>query len=181
MLQQCFRAAYQRLRNALGGLPYPLPDQYELRRLATPFFHHRLSGGEGDMLIGKVLYARQHRTAHMICELTPYSCLPNTMSIGAMANVLGKYPDLLYAPIEIKGDAEAHAFSRCQMILTEAKKRAREEFDAAADRAGVSLPALRRALEQRPEWQRAGRPVPNRGAAGTAANLVLALAGARAN
>jgi len=27
----------------------------------------------------------------------------------------------LYAPIEIKGDAEVHALSRCQMILTEAK------------------------------------------------------------
>jgi len=50
--------------------------------------------------------------------------MPNTMSRGAMANVLGKHPNLLYAPIEIKGDAEVHALSRCQMILTEAKKRA---------------------------------------------------------
>ncbi len=61
----------------------------------------------------------------MICELSPYGCLPNTMSIGAMAAVLGKHPDLLYAPLEIKGDAEVHALSRCQMILTDAKKRAR--------------------------------------------------------
>jgi hypothetical protein len=37
----------------------------------------------------------------MTCELSPYSCMPNTMSIGAMAAVLGKYPDLLYAPLEI--------------------------------------------------------------------------------
>ena len=100
-------------------------DQYELRRLAAPYFHHRLSGGEGDMLVGKALWAHHHKKAHMICELSPYACMPNTMSIGAMAGVVGKHPDLLYAPLEIKGDAEVHALSRCQMILTEAKKRAR--------------------------------------------------------
>ncbi len=81
------------------------------------------------MLVGKALWAHQNKKAHMICELSPYSCMPNTMSIGAMAGVIGKHPDLLYAPLEIKGDAEVHALSRCQMILTEAKKRAQREFD----------------------------------------------------
>ena len=49
-----------------------------------------------------------------------------------MANVQGNIPDLLYAPIEVKGDAEVHALSRCQMILTEAKKRAQAEFERGA-------------------------------------------------
>jgi predicted nucleotide-binding protein (sugar kinase/HSP70/actin superfamily) len=47
------------------------------------------------MLIGKALWAHLNAKAHMICELSPYACLPNTMSVGAMANVLGKHPDLL--------------------------------------------------------------------------------------
>ena len=81
------------------------------------------------MLVGKALWAHLHKKAHMICELSPYACMPNTMSIGAMAGVVGKHPDLLYAPLEIKGDAEVHALSRCQMILTEAKKRAKSEFE----------------------------------------------------
>ena len=76
------------------------------------------------MLVGKALWAHLNKKAHMICELSPYACMPNTMSVGAMAGVVGKHPDLLYAPIEVKGDAEVHALSRCQMILTEAKKRA---------------------------------------------------------
>ncbi|HEY8368251.1 MAG TPA: hypothetical protein VIM86_02955, partial [Thermodesulfobacteriota bacterium] len=42
-LQRLLRAAYDRLRRALGGLPHELPDQYELRRLAAPYFHSRLS------------------------------------------------------------------------------------------------------------------------------------------
>ena len=79
----------------------------------------------------------------MTCELSPYSCMPNTMSQGAMANVLGSYPDLLYAPIEIKGDAEVHALSRCQMILTEAKKRAQSEFVEAMAKTGMTLEKLR--------------------------------------
>jgi predicted nucleotide-binding protein (sugar kinase/HSP70/actin superfamily) len=123
-LQRVFRWTYDRLRAALGGVPRALPDQYELRRLAAPFFHGRLSGGEGDMLVGKALWAHLGKKAHMVCELSPYACMPNTMSIGAMAAVVGRYPDLLYAPLEIKGDAEVHALSRCQMVLTEARKRA---------------------------------------------------------
>ena len=127
-LQRAFRWTYDRLRAALGDIPHELPDQYELRRLAAPYFHHRLSGGEGDMLVGKALWAHLNKKAHMICELSPYACLPNTMSVGAMAGVVGNHPDLLYAPIEVKGDAEIHALSRCQMILTEAKKRAVREY-----------------------------------------------------
>ena len=127
-VQAIYRWNYARLRRAMGDSPRGMPDQIELRRLAAPYFHSRLDGGEGDMLVGKALWAHLNKKAHMICELSPYSCLPNTMSVGAMAGVLGEYPDLLYAPLEIKGDAEVHALSRCQMILTEARKRAQAEM-----------------------------------------------------
>src|SRR5262249_61602529 len=99
-------------------VPNELPDQEELKQLAAPFYHCELRGGEGHMLIGKALHAYHHRKAHMICELSPYSCMPNTMSIGSMANVIGKYPDLLYAPIEVKSDAALHTIPPYQIILT---------------------------------------------------------------
>lgn len=175
-LQWVFHTTYNRLRKALGSVPYALPDQYALQKLAAPFYHNRLSGGEGDMLIGKALHAYQHKTAHMICELSPYSCMPNTMSIGAMAHVLGTYPDLLYAPIEVKGDAEVHALSRCQMILTEAKKRAQQEFDTVLERTGLSPERIRAYAMQHPSVRRSTYRVPHAGVAGTAANYVLALA-----
>jgi predicted nucleotide-binding protein (sugar kinase/HSP70/actin superfamily) len=116
----------------------------------------------------------------MTCELSPYSCMPNTMSVGAMSAVLGKYPDLLYAPLEIKGDAEVHALSRCQMILTEAKKRAQREYEAVLERTGFSEATLRDAYERHPHMHAATYLVPQGDAAGTAANLALHLAaGAR--
>ena len=174
-LQRLYGWTYRRMRAALADIPHETPDQYELRRLAAPYFHHRLSGGEGDMLVGKALWAHHHKKAHMICELSPYACMPNTMSIGAMAGVVGKHPDLLYAPLEIKGDAEVHALSRCQMILTEAKKRARSEFEEVQSNTGLTADAARSRLDANPRMKQATYRVPHSGRVGTAANLVAHL------
>ncbi len=176
LLLWLYHFTYNRLRKALGNIPNGLPPQEELRRLARPYFYFRLSGGEGHMLIGKALYAYLNRHAHMICELSPYGCMPNTMSIGAMQAVLGKYPDLLYAPIEIKGDAEVHALSRCQMILTEAKKRAQKEYEEALERTGLTPEDIRTFEEDRRELRRATYKVPHYGYAGTSANYVMHVA-----
>jgi predicted nucleotide-binding protein (sugar kinase/HSP70/actin superfamily) len=178
-VQWLLRWTYARMRRAMGKVPHELPSQRELRHLASPYFHSRLDGGEGDMLIGKALWAYHKKKAHMICELSPYSCMPNTMSVGAMAAVIGRYPDLLYAPLEIKGDAEVHALSRCQMILTEAKKRAQREYKEVLERTGLTEARLREMIAERPELKRATYRVPHYGVSGTAANLVLHLAGGR--
>ncbi len=168
------RWTHERMRHATGDVARSMPDQYELRRLAAPYYHSRLNGGEGDMLVGKALWAYHEKKAHMTCELSPYSCMPNTMSVGAMSAVLGKYPDLLYAPLEIKGDAEVHALSRCQMILTEAKKRAQREFEDVLQRTRMTPERL--AERVRPHMRKATYRVPRSGeAAGTAANFALHL------
>jgi predicted nucleotide-binding protein (sugar kinase/HSP70/actin superfamily) len=172
--QGLLRWTYGRMRAALGGVPHELPRQTVLRDLAGPYYHSRLNGGEGDMLIGKALWAHQEKKAHMICELSPYSCMPNTMSIGAMSAVLGKHPDLLYAPLEIKGDAEVHALSRCQMILTEAKKRAQKEYEEVLARTGMSPDRLRE--RETAAMRRATYRVPHYGVVSTAANYALHLA-----
>src|SRR5574341_2235210 len=176
--QAALRWTHDRMRRALNDVPREMPDQNELRELAAPYYHSRLNGGEGDMLIGKALWAYHHKKAHMTCELSPYSCMPNTMSIGAMGAVLGKYPDLLYAPLDIKGDAEVHALSRCQMILTEAKKRAQKEFEGVLERTGMTPEKL--AARVPDDMRRATYVVPRHGVAGTAANFALHLAGSAA-
>jgi predicted nucleotide-binding protein (sugar kinase/HSP70/actin superfamily) len=175
-VQAIYRWTFDGLRRALGNLPHDLPNQFELRRLAAPYFHSRLDGGEGDMLVGKALWAYHRKKAHMICELSPYSCMPNTMSVGAMSAVTGKYPDLLYAPLEIKGDAEVHALSRCQMILTEAKKRAQREMDDVLARTKLTLDEVRAYVDKHPEMKRATYRVPHGDAAGVAADMVLHVA-----
>ena len=175
-MEKLYEGTYNRFRRALGNVPHELPSQEELKTLASPFFHYELRGGEGHMLVGKALHAHLHKQANMTCELSPYSCMPNTMSQGAMANVQGRYPDLLYAPIEIKGDAEVHALSRCQMILTEAKKRAQSEFVEAMARTGLTTEKIRQIEEKRPRVKKATYRVPHLGYASTAANYVMHLA-----
>jgi hypothetical protein len=65
------------------------------------------------------------------------------------------------------------------MILTEAKKRAQQEYETALERADLTTEKARSLLEARPEMRKALYRVPHFGAAGTAANLVLALSGRR--
>jgi predicted nucleotide-binding protein (sugar kinase/HSP70/actin superfamily) len=180
-VQKLFTRKYNRLRKALGNIPHELPDQYELRRLASPYYHSRLSGGEGDMLVGKALWAYHNKKAHMTCELSPYSCMPNTMSIGAMAGVLGKYRDLLYAPLEIKGDAEVHALSRCQMILAEAKKRTQKEYEEVLNHTGLTTEKARDYLDAHSEMKKATYRIPHGRVVGTAANLIVHLDQRRKN
>jgi len=177
--QRLFRAKYDQMRKALGNVPRPMPDQNALRELAAPFFNNMINGGEGDLLIGKAIWAHSQKKAHMICELSPYGCLPNTMSIGAMAAVQGRYPDMLYAPIEVKGDSDVHALSRCQMVLTEAKRRARDEFNAALAAADLTAEEAHEKLAKSPDLNAPFTTVPQRGAVGTAANIVLELGNAR--
>jgi hypothetical protein len=98
------------------------------------------------------------------------------MSIGAMAGVVGKYPDLLYAPLEIKGDAEVHALSRCQMILTDANNHAKAEFEEALSKTGLTMNSARSRLDERPHMKKATYRVRHQGRVGTAANLVAHLA-----
>src|SRR3977135_488845 len=99
--------------------------------------------------------------------------MPNTMSIGAMAGVIGQHPEILYAPLEIKGDAEAPPLSRYQMNLTEAKKRAQREFDEALQRTGLTEPEVREYIQKHPEMKKATYLIPHDGtAAGTAAKTV---------
>jgi predicted nucleotide-binding protein (sugar kinase/HSP70/actin superfamily) len=176
VLSRLLHRAYNGLRASLANIPPALPSQPELQRLAAPYYHYRLEGGESYCLIGKALHAYLHRTAHMICELSPYGCLPNTMSVGAMAGVLRHYPDLLYAPIEIKGDAEVQAISRCQMYLTEAHRRARTEFEQALNRFSLTPERIREHERGDPSLCRADTRIPHHGYAGTAANYVAEVA-----
>jgi hypothetical protein len=63
------------------------------------------------------------------------------------------------------------------MILTEAKKRAQQEFDQVLARTGLTVDDVRAYLHAHPEMRRATYRIPHDGtAAGTAAKLVLHVA-----
>jgi hypothetical protein len=95
--------------------------------------------------------------------LQPVTLARNRPEFGASLDTAARTPvasrarirrHLLYAPLEIKGDAEVHALSRCQMILTEASKLAQREFEEALDATGLTVSAVRDHLDAHPamEW-----------------------------
>ena len=153
-------ADYDRLRAAAGGTALPLVDQYELIELSKKYYDPRLTGGEGYLEIGKTIQYTQDHLAHMVISLKPFGCMPSTQSDGAQPAVLRDYPDILYLPIETSSDGEGMALSRVQMMLAEARERARAEWQQTLSDLPYSLDAMREYLAQKPEWRRGLRAVP---------------------
>src|SRR5581483_2534016 len=165
---------YNRIATALGGLAHRLPSQDELARLAAPFYNPLARGGEGHLEIGKTLYHTRHHHCHMVLSLKPFGCLPSTQSDGAQSAVVSRFPDILFLPLETAGDGEIHARSRVQMVLADAKARARHEFEDALDATGRPLQEIRSYVVDHPALCHPLYAVPpHPGVAGTAANFVL--------
>ncbi len=165
---------YDRLVAALGGLAHPLPPQDELARLAAPFYNPLARGGEGHLEIAKTVYHTTHAHCHMVLSLKPFGCMPSTQSDGAQAAVVGRFKDILFLPIETAGDGEASARSRVQMVLADAKRRARREFEAALAATGKGLDDIRSFVADQPDLRRPMYAVPHQpGVVGVAANFVL--------
>lgn len=172
--EQGFAWVYERLRRALGGVAHELASQREIARLAGPFYNTLIKGGEGHQEVGKTLHYAGTGRCHMVLSLKPFGCMPSQCSDGVQSAVLGRHPEFLFLPVETSGDGEIHAQSRVQMALSEARARARAEFQGALASTGRSLDEIRCYVSQHPELRRAGYSVPNRpGVAGRAAGFVL--------
>lgn len=170
----CLKRAYERLRKPLGSLPHPLPDQAELQRLAKPFINPELSGGEGHLEVGEVLYYGLQRKAHLILGLRPFGCLPSTQSDGVQATVLAQYPEIAYVSLEIVGNDESAALSRVQMALDSARQRCLKEFEGCIKTSGRSQEAIQAYCRRYPSRMQPLRLAPaTDGVTGTAACFVL--------
>jgi predicted nucleotide-binding protein (sugar kinase/HSP70/actin superfamily) len=153
---------YDRMRSALGGTVPPLSNQLMLERVGDPYYHARITGGEGYLEIAKNIHAFNHRQAHMTLALKPFGCMPSTQSDGAQAAVLSRYPEMNFLPIETAGEGELNAYSRVQMALSEAKTACRAEFRAALRDCGRSLEEIAAFVARHPALCDPFYPVPKR-------------------
>jgi predicted nucleotide-binding protein (sugar kinase/HSP70/actin superfamily) len=169
-----FRREYHKIVEALGGVGHKLVDQYELQRVAHPYYNSRASGGEGHLEVAKNIYYSNHELAHMVLSLKPFGCMPSTQSDGAQSAVIAHYKDMIYLPIETSGEGEINAHSRVQMALGEAKAKAKLEFKTVLENIGKSADDLHAYVNNHPEMQRALYKVPKyKGVIGTAANFAV--------
>ena len=172
-----FRREYHRLCAPFGNLMHRLADQYELQRLAHPYYNSRASGGEGHLEVAKNIYYANRNLAHMVLSLKPFGCMPSTQSDAAQSAVIGNHKDMIFLPIETSGEGEINAHSRVQMALGEARIKAKAEFAETLRTTGLTLERCRQYVQEHAEMQRPLYHVPARkNVVGTAATLVLHIA-----
>lgn len=177
LAEKIFKREWNRLREALGNLPHPLTDQYELQRLGHPFYNSRAEGGEGYLEVAKNIYYTSKGLCHMVLSLKPFGCMPSTQSDGVQSAVVSLYKDILYLPIETSGEGEVNAHSRVQMALGEARIKAKEEFQRVLEKCGVTLEEVRSYVDEHPELKKPFYKVPHhQGTVGVAANFVRHMA-----
>ncbi len=168
-----FTREYDRSREALGGTAHEMADQYEMQRLAHPFYNSRSQGGEGHLEVAKNIYYTNKDLAHMVLSVKPFGCMPSSQSDGAQAAVVSLYKDMIYLPLETSGEGEVNAHSRVQMALGEARGKARTEMANELERAGVTVEQVKAFAQSRPELQRALLHVPHyKGVVGVSARFV---------
>lgn len=166
-----FDSVYSSYRAALGMRAESLPSMEMLARYAHDYYDTRIRGGEAFLEVAKTIFTVRRRKAHMVVSVKPFGCMPSTQSDGVQVRVVADHPEALFVSVETSGDSEVHVKSRVQMILFEARQRARDEFAHALEETG-----LQAALE---ELQTAGNlpmpqamsPLPRR-EIGTAANYL---------
>ena len=163
---------YHRTIRHMGNTGHHLVPQWELSRLAHPFYHQLARGGEGHMEVGKNIFYTVNHLCHMVLALKPFGCMPSTQSDGVQSRVVSKFRDMIFLPIETSGEGEVNAHSRVQMALAEAKAKARGEFEGVLKKTGRSLDDLREYVAEHPQLTRGLYKVPHRGGlAGTAAQF----------
>jgi predicted nucleotide-binding protein (sugar kinase/HSP70/actin superfamily) len=168
-----FKREWNRLREALNGIPHELTDQYELQRIGHPMYNSRAGGGEGHLEVAKNIYYSNKDMCHMVLSLKPFGCMPSTQSDGVQSAVVNQYKDMIYLPIETSGEGEINAHSRVQMALGEAKVKAKQEIERVQEETGISLEEARAYAEEHPELMDPLYHVPHRkGVIGTAATFL---------
>jgi predicted nucleotide-binding protein (sugar kinase/HSP70/actin superfamily) len=164
---------FHRTARALGGITDQLASQRELARLAHPFYHSLSRGGEGHLEVAKNVYHTVHRRCHMVLSLKPFGCMPSSQSDAVQSAVVNRFPEMIFLPIETSGEGEVNAHSRAQMALSDAKARARAEFEEALAATGKRLEDIRAFVAAHPDLQRPFHPLRTQaGVAGVAANFV---------
>ncbi len=90
-----------------------------------------------------------------------------------MAAVTNQYDEMLFLSVETSGEGEANALSRMQMVLSEARRKARAEFERVLRSTGKSLEDIQAYVRSHAELQRPFYVFPRSAAvAGTAAHFI---------
>lgn len=173
IIEKLFAWKYRLLSESFGSLVPGFPDMKRIEKLAKGYYTPFVGGGEVHLEVGKNIYYQEKNQAHMVLSLKPFGCLPSTQSDGIQSAVVSHFPNLLYLPIETSGEGEINAHSRVQMVLGEAKERAREECRQVLAKSNYTMDQIQEYISRFPELSSPFYKIPkHNGYIGHAANFL---------
>jgi predicted nucleotide-binding protein (sugar kinase/HSP70/actin superfamily) len=175
--EMLFVREYNKLRDSFQGLPHALSNQYEMQRIAHPYYNSRVEGGEGHLEVAKNIYYSSKNLCHMVLSVKPFGCMPSTQSDGVQSAVTSKYKDIIYLPIETSGEGEINAHSRVQMALGDARAKAKAEFAQVLADKSLSIEDMQSYIDSNEELSNPFYKLPKqKHLAGVAANMAWHIA-----
>lgn len=161
---------------ALVGLRgQSLPDMDAIAEVGHSHYNVNLRGGEGHLEVAKLIMNVVHQKSHMTLSVKPFGCMPSSgVSDGVQTVVTERFPEAIFCAVETSGDAAVNFYSRVQMSLFKARRRAEEELSAALAKHGVSREELARFANETSYRDPLRKPL--HVSAGSATDLVHTLA-----
>ena len=166
------QAWFNRYAKAVGLNDYHLADMDLLAEDSHAYYANELRGGEGHMEVGKLIQAVKYKKSHLVVSVKPFGCMPSSgVSDGVQSLVTGQYPEANFLAIETSGDGAVNVYSRLQMALFKARKKAQQDMDTVLKEVGVSAEEV----IEKEQKQKITFNYPKHRCASTAANTVYQL------
>jgi len=168
------KAWFNRYAKAAGLNDYHLADMELLAKDSHAYYANELRGGEGHMEVGKLIQAVKYQKSHLVVSVKPFGCMPSSgVSDGVQSLVTGQYPEANFLAIETSGDGAVNVYSRLQMALFKARKKAQQDMDNVMAEIKINADDIqRKANKQNPKTVNI---YPSHRCASTAANRVYQL------
>ena len=157
------RFMFQRNARLMGLRDYHMPDMEELAEISHKYYNNQNRGGEGHMEVGKLIQNVVHNKVNMTISVKPFGCMPSSgVSDGVQSVITELLPDAIFLPIETTGDGAVNVYSRIQMQLFKARKKAGREVQEALQHHGITMPEVQEWLRQHPRRASASHRSPHR-------------------
>ncbi|MDH3729374.1 MAG: hypothetical protein OER77_17725, partial [Myxococcales bacterium] len=142
------RATFATFSRVAGLRGHKLPDMDEIAKVGHSFYNNELRGGEGHMEVAKLVLNVAKQKANMTLSVKPFGCMPSSgVSDGIQTVITELHPDAIYCPVETSGDGAVNFYSRVQMYMFKARRRARTEHQEALDKYGITEAQAREFLK----------------------------------
>lgn len=139
---------FYRYAKAIGLNNYHLADMQSLADESHAYYANELRGGEGHMEVGKLIQSVKYNKSHLVLSVKPFGCMPSSgVSDGVQSLVTGQYSEANFLAIETSGDGAVNVYSRIQMALFKARKKAQQDMNEAL--AAESITVLEDRLDKK--------------------------------